>query len=248
MFAGLFVSKFSMEGLERLGFSTYREAYNAMGYALGGKPTSIKNYQQEFDPLFPGGRKGWHGREVRAHCREAFDRYGGLSMDEFLRMLRPLLVRPAGKPKLPRSLTEIAELDDDNLDNETVCKRLITGAAAERFFESAFPSLSEFRGHSIANVTRFGCGFDFRIQASNSDRFLAAEVKGISGAVGEVTMTQKEHRVAKYLRDRYYLCVVRNFADCPVLSIFRNPLEQVLEFVQREHQQTILTWHTRVPA
>jgi hypothetical protein len=42
--------------LRNLGFETYSEAYNAMGYALGGKPASIKNYMQEFDPLFPNGR------------------------------------------------------------------------------------------------------------------------------------------------------------------------------------------------
>jgi hypothetical protein len=56
MLAGLFLSKFSKEGLRNLGFETYSEAYNAMGYALGGKPASIKNYMQEFDPLFPNGR------------------------------------------------------------------------------------------------------------------------------------------------------------------------------------------------
>lgn len=53
MLAGLFLSKFDREGLKCLGFSNFSEAYNAMGYALGGKPTSIKNYMQEFDPLFP---------------------------------------------------------------------------------------------------------------------------------------------------------------------------------------------------
>ena len=53
MLAGLFLSKFDREGLKCLGFSNFVEAYNAMGYALGGKPTSVKNYMQEFDPHFP---------------------------------------------------------------------------------------------------------------------------------------------------------------------------------------------------
>jgi hypothetical protein len=76
MLAGLFLSKFDREGLKRLGFSNFSEAYNAMGYALGGKPTSIKNYMQEFDPLFPNNRKGWHKRPMRDHCNEAVERFG----------------------------------------------------------------------------------------------------------------------------------------------------------------------------
>lgn len=80
MLAGLFLSKFDREGLAHLGFSSLWEAFNAIGYALGGKPTSVKNYMQEFDPLFPNKRQGWHKRELRPHCREAFERYGMLSL------------------------------------------------------------------------------------------------------------------------------------------------------------------------
>jgi hypothetical protein len=61
-------------------------------------------------------------------------------------------------------------------------------------------------------------------------------------------MTLKEHRVAGLLRDRYYLCVVSNFVERPVLSFFRNPLEEGLDFIRRERLQTVATWHARVSA
>lgn len=64
MIAGQFLSEFDREGLTRSGFSCFQEAYSAIGYALGGKPASIKNYMQEFDPLFPNQRKGWHKRAM----------------------------------------------------------------------------------------------------------------------------------------------------------------------------------------
>lgn len=112
----------------------------------------------------------------------------------------------------------------------------------------AFPRLADFTGHILTNVTRFGCGFDFRLQPDDSRPFLAVEVKGMAEATGEIQMTRKEHQVASYLRDRYYLCVVRNFAESPVLTLFQNPLEQGLRFTTRERQQTILTWHVRIPA
>ena len=53
---GLFLSKYDKLGLRRLGFETFLEAFNVVGYALGGKPASIKNYRDEFDPLFPNRR------------------------------------------------------------------------------------------------------------------------------------------------------------------------------------------------
>jgi hypothetical protein len=134
------------------------------------------------------------------------------------------------------------------LENESVSKRLITGIAAERYFAAVFPTLDEFVGHKLRNVTRFGCGFDFRIQPRDSDRFLVAEVKGLAGSTGEIMMTPKEHRVAEYLGERYFLCVIRNFSERPTLSIFRNPLEHGLEFVRRERRQTIETWHARISA
>lgn len=234
MLAGLFLSKFDREGLKCLGFSNFAEAYNAMGYALGGKPTSIKNYMQEFDPHFPNPRQGWHKRPMRDHCREAIEKFGQLPLQEFYRLLSPLLLTT--ETPLPIGMEEIAALDEHNLENESFSKRLITGAAAEGFFESSFPKLADFSGHILTNVTRFGCGFDFRLQPDDSRPFLAVEVKGMAEASGEILMTRKEHQVAEYLRDRYFLCVVRNFTEKPVLSLFQNPLERGLQFTSRERK------------
>jgi hypothetical protein len=248
MLAGLFLSKFSKQGLNQLGFKSFTEAYNAIGYALDGKPNSIKNYMQEFDPLFPNGRKGWHGREVRQDRKEFFERFGPLSLEELTGLLSPLLLKASPVRRLPDSLREIEALDENALENESVSKRLITGLSAERFFAAAFPTLAEFAGHKLRNVSRFACGFDFRIQPLDSDRFLAAEVKGMAGPAGEIMMTPKEHRVAEYLGERYFLCVGRNFSEKPTMSIYRNPLKEGLEFVRRERKQTIETWHARICA
>lgn len=246
MLVGLFLSKFDREALKCLGFSSFSEAFNVLGYAIGGKPTSIKNYMQEFDPLFPNSRQGWHKRPIRDHCRETCKNYGHLSLLEFFRLLSPMLL-VSGLP-LPAGMEELFALDHDNFENEGFSKRLTTGAAAEGFFESSFPKITDFCGHTLTNVTRFGCGFDFRLDPADSQPFLAVEVKGIAEASGEILMTQKEHQVARYLRDRYFLCVVKNFVDTPNLTLFQNPLEKGLRFISRERQQSAITWHARVPA
>lgn len=246
MIAGLFLSKFDREGLKFLGFTSFVEAYNAMGYALGGKPNSIKNYMQEFDPMFPNQRRGWHKRTMREHCRDAYERYESFSIDSFYALLSPMLSLGKGQP--PKGMEELAVLDEHSLSNDSFCKRIITGAAAEGFFETSFPTMTEFPGHGLKNVTRFGCGFDFRLQPPDDGSFIAVEVKGIAGNTGEVMMTAKEHQVAGYLKERYFLCVVRNFCERPVMSLFRNPLEQGPQFSFRDHTQVTRTWHARIPA
>jgi hypothetical protein len=66
--AGLYLSKYDEIGLKRLGFDSFHEAFNVVGYSLGSRPASIKNYRDEFDPLFPNARKGWHKRPIRSYC------------------------------------------------------------------------------------------------------------------------------------------------------------------------------------
>jgi hypothetical protein len=56
---GLYLAKYDSLGLKRLGFESFAEAFNVIGYALGSRPASIKNYRDEFDPVFPNRRKGW---------------------------------------------------------------------------------------------------------------------------------------------------------------------------------------------
>src|SRR6266576_404936 len=78
---GLYLSKYDSIGLKRLGFGSFVEAFNVIGYAMGSKPASIKNYRDEFDPLFPNRRKGWHKRKTRTYCLRVFDDYKSLDLE-----------------------------------------------------------------------------------------------------------------------------------------------------------------------
>lgn len=246
MLAGLFLSKFDRDGLLRLGFGCFAEAFNAMGYALGGKPASIKNYMQEFDPKFPNPRHGWRNREMRPHCKRMFERYGDLSMDTLFGLLSPLM--DGARANLPEGMEELEVLNEDRLENDSFSQRVITGAAAEGFFRFSFPDIADFTGCELNDVTRFGCGFDFRIQPPGDSKFIAVEVKGIAAAAGEVRLTEKEHAVAELLRERYFLCVVRNFSEKPKLSLYRNPIHGELDFTLREHRPVVRTWQARISA
>ena len=55
---GLYLSKYTQKGLNELGFKSFQQAFNVLGFSLGSKPASLKNYRDEFDPLFLNDRKG----------------------------------------------------------------------------------------------------------------------------------------------------------------------------------------------
>src|ERR1700675_3034932 len=86
--AGLYLSKYDAAGLKKLGFESFLEAFNVIGYALGSKPASIKNYRDEFDPLISKRRKGWHKRPTREYCLKIFEEYKGLDLETFSGLIK----------------------------------------------------------------------------------------------------------------------------------------------------------------
>ena len=80
---GLYLSKYDNKGLSELGFSTFQEAFNILGYSLQSKPSSIKNYRDEFDPIFPNKRKGWHKRPIREYCEKIYNEFETLDFNDF---------------------------------------------------------------------------------------------------------------------------------------------------------------------
>src|SRR6202790_5830661 len=88
LLVGLYLSKYDSLGLKKLGFESFAEAFNVIGYALGSKPASIKNYRDEFDPFFPNRRKGWHKRQIRAYCHKVLKENKGLDFESFTGLIK----------------------------------------------------------------------------------------------------------------------------------------------------------------
>jgi Domain of unknown function (DUF3883) len=238
--AGLFLSRFDKEGLRALGFSSFTEAFNAIGFALGARPASIKNYRDEFDPLYSPNRKGWHKRPMREYCKAASDTYASMSLKDFTMLLKSLIYERG-------SLDIIAEEAEADAGKESsFAKRLITGQAAEKYFEVIHPTLPTLADYSLENVTDLGCGFDFRLRKSGLADFLAVEVKGLNDSRGTISLTEKEHRVASILSGRFYLFVVRNFREKPFHTIYCNPLKSELMFSRQETQVVQVNWRVSV--
>ena len=239
--AGLYLSKYDAAGLIKLGFDSFQEAFNVIGFALGSKPASIKNYRDEFDPLFPNQRMGWHKRKTRDYCLAVFEQYKGLDFETFTGLVRSFF----GYDENVESA--IIPPEEQAGGESSFAQRLITGLAAEHYFESIHTELHEFNGYSLENTTRFGCGYDFRLRAEPDDKdFLAVEVKGLKELRGSLSMTPKEYNVASTLRDRFFLFVVRNFRESPSHEIFQNPVAGTLQFRKIERVTVQVSWLTSV--
>src|SRR5712671_6940496 len=125
---GLFLSKYDSLGLKKLGFESFKEAFNVIGYAMGSKPASIKNYRDEFDPLFPNRRKGWHKRNIRTYCLRVFDEYKDLDLESFTGLVESFV----GYDENVWSEVQRKKIPRDR--QSQFAQRLITGLAAERYF------------------------------------------------------------------------------------------------------------------
>lgn len=238
--AGLFLAKYDSAGLKVLGFESFVEAFNVIGYGLGAKPASIKNYRDEFDPLFPNARMGWHKRSTRDYCLKVFDEYRTLDIEAFAGLVKSFVGFDEN------AWSELTEKGAPPDGESQFAKRLITGLAAEHYFEAVQPRLTEFKAYEIENTSRLGCGCDFRLRTQGDQEFLAVEVKGLKDRSGSLSMTPKEHELAETLRNRFFLFVVKNFRETPFHEIHQDPLAGSLQFTRKERVTVQVSWLTTV--
>jgi hypothetical protein len=234
--AGLYLSKYDLLGLKRLGFEDFAEAFNVMGYAMGSKPASIKNYRDEFDPFFSNRRKGWHKRPIREYCRRVFEEYKDLDLDMFTGLIQSFVAYDENV------WSEVQAGADREETDSAFAKRLITGLAAEQYFAEVHSSLHEFQGCTLENTTHLGCGYDFRLRSVGFEDFIAVEVKGLRDRVGTLSLTPKEHEVASALKERFFLFVVKNFQESPFHQMFQDPLSCMLNFRKQERVVVRVSW------
>jgi len=146
---GLYLSKFDLEGVHRLGFNSFTEAFNILGHALGVRPASVKNYRDEFDPLFPNERKGWHKRPIREYCKAVYERFNRLNLEAFTKFLKEVIYKDHAVDVLMETIAR-----EEGTQDESFVKRLLTGQAAEQYFKRNYKDIQVFSGFDIEDTTR----------------------------------------------------------------------------------------------
>jgi len=163
------------------------------------------------------------------------DEYGGTDIEDFANLIKSE-VSKAGS-------LDIIEEQIGTQEIISFAKRLITGQAAEKYFETVYKTASPFHTCELINTTTLGCGFDYKMVV-DVDSFFAVEVKGITSSTGSVQLTSKEYKVAELFRDRFFLFIVRNFSEKPFHTIFQDPIKSELLFERREVVTVQVSWST----
>ena len=228
---GLFISKFNKKALESFGFTTLKEAYNVFGYSVKIPPTSIKLYQQEFDPYFPNGRKGWYKRELRAYCREIMDKVNNLSFDDFHRLINSFVLDEYV------DIRDIRPNKSQSKERKFAASRQLTGKAAEEYFVMKYQNIAPFQNYLLTDTTNMGCGFDYKLSLETNNYYI--EVKGINERQGSILMTEKEYNMAEDLLERYCLFIVSNFKEKPFHQMFFNPIHCGSLLFQRQEREVM---------
>jgi len=223
---GLYLSKFNDSALKALGCTGVWQAFNIIGYSLEASPASVKNYRDEFDheiskitPSHP--RKGWD-RPLKTRSQKLYELFAHTNFDNFTDLVRSFLVPSLENEKLVAKVTHQAV-------NMNLAQRLATGQAAEAYFKMNYPAIDVFKNYGIADVTSYGCGYDFHLSCQSD--FYCVEVKGMNANKGAIMMTEKEYTLADSLKERYCLFVVRDFQRVPFHTFFFNPLHSALSFI-----------------
>lgn len=234
---GLYLSKFNEIGLKELDLNSFQQAFNILGYSLGVKPATIKNYWDEFDPLFPNNRKGWHKRAIREYCKKIYDEFNDLSFDDFSDLIKSFLIQSY---ELEKFIRKIEKKDY----SQSIAKRLLTGKAAEEYFKSTYKKIDIFASLNLSDTTQMACGFDYKLSLQSD--FYCVEVKGLNELKGGIQLTQKEFDIARKLKSKYCLFIVKNFKEKPLHEFVFDPLNSRLEFKEIKRDVVQTTYNTSI--
>ncbi|MBN1318241.1 MAG: DUF3883 domain-containing protein [Anaerolineales bacterium] len=226
MIVAYYLSKFGEEGLEKLGYRSYRQAFIQIGHILNVKPNSIKNWRDEFDPNYDNERKGWYQRDIRPSRRKVILAFDDLSEDALRVVVQDIIMpeaRQSIKDELVATLEEIKNIDKKKKQRKSIeyIPRGVTGRMAEDFFIYRFNAgLTPFVG-LLKDCRDEGVGFDFEIIRDKSRACI--EIKGLAKQSGGISFTDKEWKVASTIQSNYFLGLVNQVFESPRIGFVQNP-------------------------
>lgn len=98
-----YISRFDIRGINELGYSTWKQAYDNIGSILGVKKYTVKNMRDDFDPYFQNARVGWHQRELSPSRKKVFEKFSAYSFEQMTDIIKKIL-----NGKLTAELIKIA--------------------------------------------------------------------------------------------------------------------------------------------
>ncbi|MBI4567727.1 MAG: DUF3883 domain-containing protein [Planctomycetes bacterium] len=212
---GYCMSRLDQTYLAGNGLKSWRAAFREASQALGVPPASLKNLRDEFDPLHPNERKGWHKRALRPNRQRVVDELRDVSDAALMALAERILVRDEDATVEAIDAMAVATRRPYN-----VAERLLTGRRAEEFFLMNVESMLRIPREFILDMRDAARGYDFGVR---HDSETAIEIKGLKGLTGAITFTDREWMEACFRGQKYLVVVVGNLQATPVHNVIRDP-------------------------
>lgn len=221
LYVSYYLSRFDNQAYQNLSFGNQQETHIKIGELLSVKPQTVKNWRDEFDPLF-GHRAGWYQRPMipsRVRVAQALENLDEPSIRSIINDI--LSGKINEEPESEAQLLSIVSETTEGKEFTKFILRAPTGKAAEEFFIKYFSETQRPYKGELIDCRDFGVGYDFRIENGKEIHFI--EVKGLADNTGGVLFTNKEWTVALNESERYILCLVTSVNTNPEITFIENP-------------------------
>lgn len=204
-----------------------------VGALLQVPSASIKNLRDEFDPIHPNTRKGWHKRPLRPNRQRVIGEFCDTSDAALLEIVERIF---AFDSEVEREITRPLSR---SRRGEDVAERLRTGRKAEEFVLRESHRILGVGSEQLIDRREEAIGYDFgRLDQPRA----AIEVKGLTGLRGTITFTDHEWATAGGRRLDYLVVVIGNvYVSSPSWLLVRDPTRSL---GARAHfrRQTSVSW------
>jgi hypothetical protein len=224
LYISYYLARFNNEALANLGYNTWNAAFDDISNRLKVKSHSVKNWRDEFDPLFEH-RVGWYQRPMtpsRVKVAQALESLDEVQIREIVKDI--LSGKLKNEPDEEELLLNIVS-DDKEQTNRKFILRTPTGRAAEEFFIKHYAETNSPVPGALHDCRDLGCGYDFKITSGTNETYI--EVKGLAEISGGILFTDKEWRTAKENSENYILCIVKNIPGNPTICFISNPAKKI---------------------
>lgn len=187
----------------------------------------VKNRQDLFDPYFDNSRRGWWQKsDAYIHRKIKIDTlFGNENVESYVNIVKLYMQTSFGIKDFIIKVNPIIQTRFKQMQE--------TGLEAELFFMNNYQNINQFQNGKLEDARLFGDGYDFQISVDQN--FYLAEIKGIRGFKGKLRLTENEYQKAREYKTNYFLTVVFNLNENPMIKTFSNPL-QTLDFKKVERQ------------
>ncbi|MEZ4726973.1 MAG: DUF3883 domain-containing protein [Caldilineaceae bacterium] len=230
---GYAMSRLDQQYLIARNCSTWQAAYHEAAMVLEKPPQTFNNLRDEFDPIHPNPRQGWHNRTMRASRLKVVDELQDLDDDALLALVDRILQRD--EESIGEAIDSLAVV---NRIAHNVAERLLTGRRAEEYFLANVQTILQISSQHLIDLRHTACGYDFGV---TDEPDWAIEIKGMKETRGAIQFTDREWREAKVRKSDYWVIVIGNLAYQPVFDVFRNP-HRLLTIKSRYRQTVAVDW------